>query len=486
MARNIDRPSSSRTSRSRSYAGQGDPARRTAKRKRPSKVTSARAFSYKVLARVQKEDCFLEEAWRHFPDGNRLPEHEKAFAYLLCREVVSRRGTLDELIDSVLSKPSDIQEPLRIALRISVCELLVLDKPAHVAVDQGVELVRTIEPKASRVANFVLRRIADMKPEFPFGDAASEIRPACAQTGFPLWFGEKLVDEWGHERAYTFMKRSNEPAPLFFMVNLARQNGPQTLKHLVSEGIKVVPYQQKGQVTPSFPLFVFAERKAVAHPKVERLLADGGLVISDAAAQCIASLAVPSTCPKRFLEIGAGRGTKSILLQNVALSRFGHQMPLETLDVDSRKQKERTARLQQAGIEEAASYCCDATDLSSFDNVFYDAVFIDAPCSGAGTLRRHPDARWRLRKEDIASFKETGLSLLKEAARLVEKDGQLTYATCTVFPEENREVVQEFLKSKRGSHFEIVGDFSSEELSSPEASGPIPDAHFACILRRIS
>ena len=101
-------------------------------------------------------------------------------------------------------------------------------------------------------------------------------------------------------------------------------------------------------------------------------------------------------------------------------------------------------------------------------------------------MRRHPDARWRLRKEDIASFKETGLSLLNEAARLVEKDGQLTYATCTVFPEENQEVVHEFLKSERGAHFKIAGEFSSEELSSSKASGPIPDAHFACVLRRVS
>ncbi len=91
----------------------------------------------------------------------------------------------------------------------------------------------------------------------------------------------------------------------------------------------------------------------------------------------------------------------------------------------------------------------------SLPEASFDAVLLDAPCSGVGTLRRHPEIRWRLKPEDITSMASINLDLLIEATKMVKPGGVITYATCTVFPEENEQVVERFLKTKFGEQFEI-------------------------------
>ena len=214
-------------------------------------------------------------------------------------------------------------------------------------------------------------------------------------------------------------------------------------------------------------------------------MADGGLVISDVAAQSIASLAMPEDKPERFLEIGAGRGTKTILLQNAALTRFGEQIHLDTLDMDVQRTEERKKQLAKANINQDEVFVKDATNLSSFDSDSYDAVFVDAPCSGIGTLRRHPDIRWRMNEDDVASLAAMGEKMILEAARLVKVGGQLTFATCTVLSQENQFVIDSFLKSEVGSGFEVVRTVSTDALSREKVTGPIYDAHYACVLKRV-
>ena len=449
-----------------------------------SKVTPARKLAYDVLTEIRIHKVFLEQAWNKQVRNRNLPPAEIAFARLLATQVVSHKGSLDELINFILKSPDDIQSDVREALRISFSELFYLGKQDHVVVNEGVELVRSVSPKASGVANFVLRRACELKPSFPFGDPDTEVKAASLAFGYPSWLVLSLRDTYGIEAANRFLKNSNEPAPFFFVINQAHANGPQTLKALVNQGIKVAPILRIQQNKQGLSCFVFAKRSDVGHPFVVELLKKGTLIISDGAAQSIASMAVPLTFPEKMLEIGAGRGTKSVLMQNVALARFGKQMNLDTLDLDVRRTKERIARLKQAEIEQGQVYCQSACDLSNFEPQFYDTVFIDAPCSGLGTLRRHADIRWRITSKDIEDFARNDTEMLKQAARLVKVGGQLTYATCTVTPQENDQAVDAFLQSNEGASFRVVKRKLCNDLFSKETTSPLFDSHYVCVFNK--
>ena len=131
------------------------------------------------------------------------------------------------------------------------------------------------------------------------------------------------------------------------------------------------------------------------------------------------------------------------------------------------------------GIDTVEPFTADARTLSQkLPEASFDAVLLDAPCSGVGTLRRHPEIRWRLKPEDITSMASINLDLLIEAAKMVKPGGVITYATCTVFPEENEQVVERFLKTKFGEQFEI------EEQVQTTLTSNGPDAHYAVRLRR--
>ena len=460
-------------------AGQG-------KKKRSfTKATPARLLALEVLSYIREEGCYLSEGVDKFITYSDKPGPERAFARLLATEVVARKGSLDELIDSVLENPEDIEPDVRDALRMSFCEVFYLNKPDHVAVDQGVEVVRSFAPQAKGLANFALHRAVELKEEFPFGDVETSAKALALAEGFPLWLTERLIEELGHDQAVRFLQRSNNAAPLFFMLNLACVDGAKTLQEMVQRRIKVVPVSKSVDIPLAFPAFGFAERKAVADEYVSKLLSEGGLVVTDVAAQSIAALAMPEEMPERFLEIGAGRGTKTILLQNVALSRFHKQVAIDTLDMDVQRTEERAKHLDQANITQNEVFIKDATNLSSFEGETYDAVFVDAPCSGLGTLRRHPDIRWRMTAEDVTSLAGVGLKMLSQAARLVKVGGQLTFATCTVLKEENQDVIDSFLASEAGEGFEVVRTFATDALYREKVTGPIYDAHFACVLRRV-
>lgn len=457
---------------------------RPSKKQRASRVTPARKLAFSVLEDIRCHKVFLEQAWNRGAKALSLPPAEKAFARLLTTEVVSRRGSLDILINRVLKSPDDIQDNVRNALRISFVELFYLNKPAHVVSHEGVELVRSFAPKAAGVANFALRRACEQKTEFPFGNIHSDVSAASLYFGFPQWLTQKLIDEFGFDSAFHFKENSNCSAPLFFIVNQAHANGPQTLKSLVNQGIKIFPLPRIQQKDCGLSCFLFARRSDVGNEFVIDLLRKGSLVISDGAAQKVASLAVPDCFPDRFLEIGAGRGTKSLLLQNVALSRFGKQMALDTLDVDQSRTKERISRLKQADIVQNEVFCQDATHLSHFSDATYDAVFIDAPCTGVGTLRRHADIRWRVAEHEISVMAEKGLTMLKQAARLVKPGGSLTYATCTLFKEENEQVIEAFLKSEQGNSFSVSSQLLFDDLFHEAQSEPLFDTHFVCKLQK--
>ncbi len=442
-----------------------------------SRLSSARRLALEVTSQVRERNSYVSNAVnsivRH---AEGVSAKDRAFAELLSTGVVSTWGTLDEIIDRALGPKGDLRPYLRDAVRIATYELVFLRKEDHVVVDQGVELAKVVEPKAAGFINVLLRRIADSAKGFPWGNPAKSNEALARKHGFPYWMTDMLVESFGRDNAAQFMDASNQPAPLFLAVNSIKCTPAEAMEILQSSGANA------HFVGPEDRGCILAENQAAALRS--GLLADGRVLVSDASAQLAALVATPPV-GARYLEIGSGRGTKSVLLQSNAVKYNGEQARLWCVDLHAFKNAVLERRLAQCGVSGAVILEGDATDLDSIEGLpdEFDAALIDAPCSGIGTLRRHPEIRWRITASDIDAMGRMGLSMLKSASRRIVDGGSIVYSTCTITHEENMDVIQAFLGSAEGSGWSIDAESGSGVVQTTLRPGG-PDVHFIVKLKK--
>lgn len=448
-------------------------------RRRKSNATPARLAALEVVRTVRERNAFAQDVIAKVIDKSKMSVEDRAFATLLALGTVSARGTLDEVIDRALDEPTDVFRETRDALQISTYELLFLGKEPHVAVDQGVEMVKSFSPgPAARVANAVLHKVVRLRLDFPFGNPAEDVEALARTQAFPSWIAVKLIREMGAQAAIDFMRASNEPAPLYVAVNACKTDDASVLKAFERADEQAYAMPLGAAKTPGCLRVV--ESRSLLVPAIARQIEQGKMLVSDAASQLVAASVLPDEKPASVLEIGAGRATKTILLQSGALRRYGSQIDeYVTIDNHEYKTKLLRERAEQYGVCVSEALTANALELDHIvgDRMF-DFVFIDAPCSGLGTLRRHPEIRWRLSEKDIPGFTRTQLGMLKAAAGHVGAGGTLAYATCTVTREENAGVVSAFLSSEEGSAFKVVPIDGRNCISTRLAPGA-SDAHFA-------
>lgn len=412
-----------------------------------TKVTPARLLALELTRERREREAYLRELVDSHRDSSGLPPEEFAFAQVLAFGVTMCEGSLDFFIDRNLNSPSDVRPKVRDALRISAYEMLFLKKPAHVVVDQGVELVRAVARKAAGLGNAVLRKMSRDAVGFPWGDPAGDIDALARLYGVPSWLAGALCREYGRPGASRMLAACLEPAPTYLVEN------------------------------PYLPGQEFA---------------------SDLSAQAVAGL-VPLVEGGAVLEVGAGRGTKTMLLQARALDELGHATRIHTVDLHAFKREILEKRLAQGRVPGVTAHVGDGRRLDEIEGLpaSFETVFVDAPCSGTGTLRRHPEIRWRMGPGDVEDLAGLQLQLLEGAAPRVKPGGTLVYATCSVLSRENRENVENFLKTDIGASFEPVpvGELprglpqiprKQQDVpffqSVPTSGGP--DGHFAAVLRK--
>ena len=416
-------------------------------------ASPARQAALRVTSIVRERDAFAQELIHKYIDSSRMSREDRAFATRLTLGVVSSYGTLDDVINRCLDRVSDINDDVRDALRISTYEIIFLKKEPHAAVSQGVELVKTIAPKASGLANAVLRRIADKAHKFPFGDPRTDIEAFARLHAFPEWLAKRALLDLGPEATRDYLAGSNEPAPLFVAINAAKADESEVVETIVAAHGDPVAVSVNGEDIPG--CYCLSEGRVLFDGRVRHMIQTGQLLVSDASSQQIARLVLTEEKPASLLEVGAGRGTKTVLIQSDAQRRYGSQID-EYVTVDNLEFKTNITaeRAEEYGIHVSESITGDATVL---DDVVgeraFDVVFIDAPCSGLGTLRRHPEIRWRLNPEKIDEFAKTGLALLKSASTHVTPGGSIVFSTCTITRAENIDVVKAFLASDEGASF---------------------------------
>lgn len=441
------------------------------------KASPGRLGALYATQQVRRRKAFAQEVIEATIDRSKLSVQDRAFATLLTLGVVSTLGALDNVINRALADPRDVKPDVRDALRISTYEIMYLRKAPHAAVDQGVELVRAVAPSASGLGNAVLHRILKMADAFPFGDPTKDLEALALNFAFPTWMARQLIEDMGAAAAAELMRCSNDPAPVFVHVNALKASDEEICGLFEEVGATLEPAEADG-ITPA-GCYRLSNTRALADGRIRRLFTQGKILVSDAAAQAVAACVLEGGKPESLLEVGAGRGTKTIMLQSASQRMYGEQLNLVSMDSHSFKSNLLEERAKEYGVDIAEVVTGNAMRLDSvMPGRMFSRIFIDAPCSGLGTLRRHQEIRWRITPEQIAELSETGLAMLKSAASHVKVGGSIVYATCTVTYAENNGVVKAFLESEEGKNFALA-PLNGKAAFSSKISPNSPDAHFA-------
>jgi 16S rRNA (cytosine967-C5)-methyltransferase len=450
-------------------------------------LSPARKATLAVLRRVREREAFGPETLDAVLRAAGLDLRDTALATRLTYGTLQTLGTLDDAIDRFLSEHVQLEPSVRDAMRLAAYELLFMRTPPRAAVHEGVDAVRSVRAQASGLANAVLRRLALEADSFPWGDPDTDDAALARATGHPRWLVDRWVCELGRDRAREALFADLDPAPLYLWHNPFKGSLVEAMDMLVADGAEPVPDVLPGSIRAGQP-----------HAAVRgRAVGEGRVLVTDAAAQ-LAPLVCGAHPGGVVVDVAAGRGTKTAQLQAVSVAAGG-PCGLYALDVHAFKAEVLVRRMRDLAVPAVTAVVGDATDMAAVEGLVplstADAVMLDAPCSGLGSLRRRPEKRWRVSPEDIDRLAVLQARMLEQASLLVRVGGRVVYSTCTVSRVENQDVVAAFLEGSEGSFRTLDiretvpaawhGDVTDQGWfqSTPRVGGP--DGHFVAVLERI-
>jgi 16S rRNA (cytosine967-C5)-methyltransferase len=359
----------------------------------------------------------------------KLDARDRRWVRELVYGMLRRRARLDAYLDArVRGGIVRLDADLLDLLRLGGAQLLHMESvPAYAAIAQTVELAKRRHGMgASKLANAVLRRLDRERDSLaqPQNQNADPIAALALDGSHPRWLVARWVARWGLAETRRLLDANNREAPL-----IARPF------HVVREQLEAM-LETAGIRVEDAPL---ARDSIVLSSPVSSLTELGpfrqGLFhMQDPASTLVAQYACVPT-GATVADLCAAPGGKSVELSRNAASVFSSDLSFARLQ----RVIENADRLE---IDSVFGYVADARYPAIAP---VDLVLVDAPCTGTGTFRRHPDARWRLKISDLAVMASVQRAILRSAATVVRPGGLLVYSTCTLEPEENDEQIGRFL-----------------------------------------
>jgi len=377
------------------------------------KISPARIAAFDVLLRVENDRAFSSVLLPAAEEG--LSQADRALCHELVLGTLRRQIYLDKLIDS-LSGGKRLDNAVRIAVRIGLYQLLFLDRiPDHSAVNESVNLIQKAKKTSAKgFVNAILRRAAREQLDLKFLDRIEQL---SVETSHPQWLLEKWIAEFGREKAGLIAAVNNQvPAQAFRSIDGRPIHVASSMPSKFVEGCYLLSRDMDAS----------------------SIIGSDDIYFQDEGSQMVAA-AVRVLAGGRFLDVCASPGGKTgyIASHTNARSIYAGDLYWQRVEMLS-----DNCRRQRADAQ-IVQY--DAESSLPFQDSSFECVFVDAPCTGTGTIRHNPEIRYFLRPEDFAILAEKQRAILKNASKLVTHEGSLVYSTCSLEFEENEEICRTFL-----------------------------------------
>ncbi|MHA7628436.1 16S rRNA (cytosine(967)-C(5))-methyltransferase RsmB [Corallococcus sp. M7] len=393
---------------------------------------NARILAINILARVRATDAYLnvvlDTVLSETPPKD---PRDAALVTELTYGATRRQLALDYAITRFADRKLDaLEDKVLAALRVGAYQLFHTRVPARAAVAETVQALKDVGlARAAGFTNAILRKLSEL-PSPPLPSQKDPVEYLSVRESHPRWLVERWIRQFGRERAEAMLVANNTPPPVVIRANSAKVTRDALLAQLKEVGVEA-------RATEASPV-------GIVLPPVGRVedvygYSEGLWQVQDEAAQLVGVYgAIPETA--RVLDACAAPGGKAC-----------HQAETHdvvAVDLHANKLRKIEAEAHRLGLSgRLKAYAHDASEPFPESWGEFHALVVDAPCSGLGTLRRHPELRYRRKEEDVARLATLQRRILENCQEAVPAGGLLVYAVCTPEPQEGQDQVDMFLRS---------------------------------------
>lgn len=387
-----------------------------------------RAVAISVLSDVLETGAFANIALRKTFDETTLDPRARAFVTDLVNETLRNVLHIDHLLNKLSKTPVDKMKPfIRNLLRVSVCQIYFMEKiPDRAAVNEAVVLAKAYGfHNLTGYVNGVLRNVAREK------EKAQPPATLALTYSYPNWLIKKLVAWLGEAEAEKFCANSHMPPPVIVLANTHKTTGEELAKTFAAEEIDATPLEGK------HPFFVL--RKTGDMTRLDSFNKGMFYVVDPGIMH-----AVEAMNPKpgqTIMDLCAAPGGKTFAMA----CAMGNQGSILAYDIHPHRVELIRQTRKRLGLDIISAAVSDALSPKAHLEGTADAVLLDVPCSGFGTIRKHPEIKYNRQPQDIPQLVSTQRAILAAGAKYVKIGGRLVYCTCTIGHEENQDNIQDFL-----------------------------------------
>jgi len=405
---------------------------------------SPREVAYQALLANEKDPTQgIDDILSKLLQQSELNDQEKRWVMELVYGTTRMKLQLDSFIIPVFKgRYKKAQHSIKTLLRMGTFQLKHMQTSEHAAINETVDLSKKVKQgRASGLINAVLRKIQKIELKDILHTSESEIRKRSIRASHPEWLIQKWMERYTPEEVTALCLHNNSVPQTWVRRNslaVSRDDFEAFLKDL---GI---------EFRRSELLDVFYEIKGAGPLFSTRQFHDGWFSFQDLAAGIVATLLEPNP-QEDILDACSAPGGKMAFLAELS----GGQARITACDASNLrlvKVRENIERLQLKGIDVITS------DAGVAELPESDKILLDVPCSGTGVLNRRPDARWKRQEADIRSLTSIQSDILRNTWKYLRPGGLLVYATCTLEPEENWDLINDVLEQLEGARVEVIKD----------------------------
>jgi len=365
--------------------------------------------------------------------------------------IMKRQGILDKIISQIINieNPLILDPWLRAALRVAVELIVFHEVPAPVMKAIRWKVASLLSNTTHPYVGMYYWKIIDKIKEYKF-EPKDEVEELEFKYMLPRWFIERMRKILGPDDANELFKALNKKPLISVRVNTLKASVDEVMEELKREGIKPI-------ISPRVPVVI--KFKGPYDFDKSPLYKNGKIIIQEEASAAAALLLNPQPS-EVVVDMCAAPGGKTTHLAEIMKNKG----IIHAFDIDKRRLKRMRQLLKRCGISIVKIYEEDNAEAPKIlGEEIADKVLLDPPCSSDGTIAKNPELRWRIRPEKIPELARIQYMMLETAVKLVKPGGRILYCTCSMFKEENEDLIQKLLQEHR--------EMKLVELNSPYSSG---------------